>query len=164
MLAIRVTFFNISIHAPRTGSDPCRPHPSARCGKFQSTLPARGATRAASRRQSRQQFQSTLPARGATNRIVKNVIVTHEQFQSTLPARGATRPGRGDAERKTNFNPRSPHGERPPVNSQPQIFMDISIHAPRTGSDRLVDIMADVIKQFQSTLPARGATSRCSAD
>ena len=108
--ALRRAHIVISIHAPRTGSDlhstrtpsrrghfnPRSPHGerltrlmmARRHGPFQSTLPARGATRAASRRQSRQQFQSTLPARGAT-------------FLNQ-----AGQPG------GKNFNPRSPHGER----------------------------------------------------
>ena len=34
--------------------------------KFQSTLPARGATRGKERKTHRKEFQSTLPARGAT--------------------------------------------------------------------------------------------------
>ena len=58
-----------------------------------------------------------------------------EKFQSTLPARGATRKG---------------------IQLQP--VQDISIHAPRTGSDQGFKFRGidDVI--FQSTLPARGAT------
>ena len=34
----------------------------------------------------------------------------------------------------------------------------ISIHAPRTGSDNGVELEDDATKEFQSTLPARGAT------
>ena len=34
----------------------------------------------------------------------------------------------------------------------------ISIHAPRTGSDDISAIAKDKYNQFQSTLPARGAT------
>ena len=57
----------ISIHAPRTGSDSAVPMVSTTVSAFQSTLPARGATRAAHHVQQPVQFQSTLPARGATN-------------------------------------------------------------------------------------------------
>ena len=35
----------------------------------------------------------------------------------------------------------------------------ISIHAPREGGDREVFFMSNIDKQFQSTPPARGATS-----
>ena len=79
------------------------------------------------------------------------------QFQSTLPARGATRVADGcpcnpkdfnprspHGERPflmllmldcNNFNPRSPHGERLVVGTAVNTAMLISIHAPRTGSD-----------------------------
>ncbi len=124
---------------------------------FQSTLPARGATAVAAlmiavngisihaprtgsdrrshqRRTSRRRFQSTLPARGATQRRTSRR--RKQRFQSTLPARGATR--------------------------RPNIVLcakpDISIHAPRTGSDALEKIGTKPADSFQSTLPARGAT------
>ena len=81
--------------------------------KFQSTLPARGATgRLSPSQPDLGKFQSTLPARGATTvQAVKSglspisihapregsdlqpfvVFSQKQQFQSTLPARGATR-------------------------------------------------------------------------
>ena len=89
----------------------------------------------------------------------------------------------------TNFNPRSPHGERhssaPANTSPPGISIHaprtgsdytallppssqwISIHAPRTGSDVCDSVLNSVDSLFQSTLPARGATFgilRCVAD
>ena len=81
----------------------------------------------------------------------------------------------------TDFNPRSPHGERPGRFVAAIYEFVISIHAPRTGSDNQAraharkgkisihaprtgsddDIMhylqANIA--FQSTLPARGATA-----
>ena len=104
-------------------------------------------------------------------------------FQSTLPARGATR-GSGDWQndhqdfnprsphgerqncpplhqnRLQHFNPRSPHGERRKLMEQIGRFYDISIHAPRTGSDPADGIGKSLLLGFQSTLPARGATSQ----
>ena len=56
------------------------------------------------------QFLSTLPARGATN--IGLYVVDSVEFLSTLPARGAT------------FPP-----------ARPAPVLDISIHAPREGSD-----------------------------
>ena len=149
----------ISIHAPRTGSDksPCsRP---LETGRFQSTLPARGATRNDDviRRQ-HLQFQSTLPARGATwilaFRLCASLI-----FQSTLPARGATHRRGLVGTDPGNFNPRSPHGERLNVDFLPPHGGSISIHAPRTGSDKVEDCKNAAANAFQSTLPARGATA-----
>ena len=145
---------HISIHAPRTGSDGGKPcttssftnfNPRSPHGerliyvdgndvenKFQSTLPARGATvRVADRQESKifqstlpargatitdclsrttSRFQSTLPARGATTWCSSKLCTA--EFQSTLPARGATRRFRPVGSRRQYFNPRSPHGER----------------------------------------------------
>ena len=102
---------------------------------FQSTLPAWGATAARSYAEAwRIEFQSTLPAWGATLRFAFSRVVSMV-FQSTLPAWGATylilvarilraisihapRMGSDVAANNafnalsSNFNPRSPHGER----------------------------------------------------
>ena len=109
----RESAHRISIHAPCTGSDArsCR----TRCfppKRFQSTLPARGATRARARTAVRKGFQSTLPARGATS--------FHPR------AAGIAR----------HFNPRSLHGERHTRFCTNVISVTISIHAPCTGSDQ----------------------------
>ena len=191
---------------------------------FQSTLPARGATRTTRLTRCSPTFQSTLPARGATKHRLsydsQGYISIHaprtgsdgyrrawrrrvQAFQSTLPARGATPRQRLHCPRGTDFNPRSPHGERQLPNQAglaPGKFQStlpargatrwrkggvpqalISIHAPRTGSDhtsarerlrgdhfnprsphgeRLVCRMVGIKHpdEFQSTLPARGAT------
>ena len=124
-------------------------------------------------------------------------------FQSTLPARGATRRRNTPRFCQSDFNPRSPHGERPGANAHQErdlIFQStlpargatmpeafsviweevisihaprtgsdaegaaappvgiISIHAPRTGSDRYRPSRPAASATFQSTLPARGAT------
>ena len=75
------------------------------------------------------------------------------------PRTGCDDPTKKGKKGNNNFNPRSPHGERH-IGLQPrQRIAVISIHAPRTGSDgnRLSDGHAC---EFQSTLPARGATLR----
>ena len=81
----------------------------------------------------------------------------------------------------SNFNPRSPHGERRNQAGLVPPAERISIHAPRTGSDggvwiagamskdfnprsphgerRRLDEVESVSRLFQSTLPARGATA-----
>ena len=124
--------------------------------KFQSTLPARGATsgvgdplfnwrisihapRTGSDYHARKAalltyaFQSTLPARGATLRVPSFLLT--QPFQSTLPARGATLQRQHIAAGIPHFNPRSPHGERPCSARRCGLLRPISIHAPRTGSD-----------------------------
>ena len=79
-----------------------------------------------------------------------------------------------------DFNPRSPHGERLTRLTRARWHGPISTHAPRTGSDAMVDALPvltvhfnprsphgerhlylgkhDWLKTFQPTLPARGAT------
>ena len=108
----RIKALDISIHAPRTGSDVWQTCLANGCQIFQSTLPARGATMQYFEENGRSvKFQSTLPARGATSAccacITSSAISIHAPrtgsdieirlltsasatFQSTLPARGAT--------------------------------------------------------------------------
>ena len=79
----------ISIHAPRAGSDFGERATALRPYKFQSTLPVRGATEQGGYRSA---------ADGG--------------FQSTLPVRGATTSRRRKYAQYAYFNPRSPCGER----------------------------------------------------
>ena len=125
----------ISIHAPRAGSDTALNSLRIPWRLFQSTLPVRGAT--------------------LTNDTATEAAVL---FQSTLPVRGATSFRPVTCHRILYFNPRSPCGERPiyddltakysrfqstlPVRGAtgrlPLLQADdpeISIHAPRAGSD-----------------------------
>ena len=171
----------ISIHAPRTGSDsapafapdaaehfnPRSPHgerpeddiEDSRLWVFQSTLPARGATRNSPLSPSLGKFQSTLPARGATLRSI--LMMTLILFQSTLPARGATTrrrsqqcgqapfqstlPARGATLHHClllmellHFNPRSPHGERPAHTTSISGLNDFNPRSPH--GERLVPL------------------------
>ena len=149
---------NISIHAPRTGSDivaldilnkmndfnPRSPHGERHrrlaefCYRtqFQSTLPARGATGRITRTERHASISIHAPRTGSDDRASK-VASCRARFQSTLPARGATFIILVTWGLEQYFNPRSPHGERP---SPPQ--------------------SAENPPAFQSTLPARGATYR----
>ena len=60
--------------------------------------------------------------------------------------------------KRLNFNPRSPHGERPCDLELFTCDFHISIHAPRMGSDVRPDLRNSSPSLFQSTLPAWGAT------
>ena len=124
----------ISIHAPREGSDKGNLGNYLPDVKFQSTLPVKGATQAVQR--SRQVchisihapregsdtgiaaaadcciiFQSTLPVKGATLNMAR-IMSASSLFQSTLPVKGATK-----------------------LDDKTKGYDDISIHAPREGSD-----------------------------
>ena len=124
---------------------------------FQSTLPARGATTfplAYPRRirdfnprsphgerpfvflirRIRQRISIHAPRTGSDANI-HNFCPFFSTFQSTLPARGATYRQLKTIYQQRDFNPRSPHGERPTPAIIAPAAEDISIHAPRTGSD-----------------------------
>ena len=100
----------ISIHAPRTGSDDYLCGLSDNPQDFNPRSPhgeRHGTVRLFAMWTL---FQSTLPARGATN--ADSLHPGDVEFQSTLPARGATK-----------------------VGWVRRLWLQISIHAPRTGSD-----------------------------
>ena len=124
--------------------------------EFQSTLPARGATLLVNGLWHDQIFQSTLPARGATQsghkRFLQSGISIHAPRTGSDPALSRTCSLAG------HFNPRSPHGERLLLSGREALLDLISIHAPRTGSDVQSPENLCPSAQFQSTLPARGAT------
>ena len=103
----------ISIHAPRTGSDPPICYNISR----------------------RKGISIHAPRTGSDGFPASPAILTH-----------------------SNFNPRSPHGERLWTSFRASPQCTISIHAPRTGSDEVFTVKSQDIKTFQSTLPARGAT------
>ena len=146
----------ISIHAPRTGSDGGDDRALRTAPLFQSTLPARGATIHPMQLDAPRHISIHAPRTGSDENGA-HVGDPSSLFQSTLPARGATvisytpsvpaiisihAPRTGSdiatlphAYKHPNFNPRSPHGERP-------VFTLTRLR----------------LWLFQSTLPARGAT------
>ena len=122
-------------------------------------------------------FQSTLPARGATFYHRKWRILFRNFNPRSLHGERHNNSVRRAVQ--NNFNPRSLHGERPrPAPGRLKLLCisihapctgsdaselqqssptGISIHAPCTGSDFLLCVQRRLF-QFQSTLPARGAT------
>ena len=134
MESIRANGLLISIHAPREGRDVGRATVERVCVEFQSTRPARGATRARKTRASGKRFQSTRPARGATTMWISPPMPPRISIH-------APREGR-------DLSPRSTSGRSG----------RISIHAPREGRDEDGTIFDSWNSEFQSTRPARGAT------
>ena len=123
----------ISIHAPHTGSDPTMGASSTMSIDFNPRSPYGERRRQLPMSAASTIFQSTLPIRGATNdEWAKNTAL---QFQSTLPIRGATT-----------------------WHEYGYAALDISIHAPHTGSDYALFSTNPNDRKFQSTLPIRGAT------
>ena len=145
----------ISIHAPRTGSDTAAATRGGKAQKFQSTLPARGATRTWIAITFTTAFQSTLPARGATRCFSSTCIAIAISIHAPRTGSDAFQPPRAAAAQ--NFNPRSPHGERPGDSrrsSSPSNFNPRSPHGERPIDEKIIS----ALEKFQSTLPARGAT------
>ena len=81
-------------------------------------------------------FQSTLPARGATPREICEPVPVPISIHA--PRTGSdVRRVRLPCAGRAYFNPRSPHGERRFRPEPVAPTQDISIHAPRTGSDQI---------------------------
>ena len=128
-------------------------------------------------------FQSTLPVGGATSQVDRPCLVVMD-FNPRSP--WGERPYQVSVSMVPgDFNPRSPWGERPgqpitdcihrifqstlpvggatPTETVQLWWGNISIHAPRGGSDKLpVWLGVKLIKEFQSTLPVGGATAQVS--
>ena len=148
--------YHISIHAPHAGSDANDNIIQAGTYDFNPRSPCGERPTSNYKRLATGRFQSTLPMRGATSnpRFDWHAWV----FQSTLPMRGATPGYRRQTRPGCDFNPRSPCGERH-GNDVLLTVRDISIHAPHAGSDQGHTDLVGWVIVFQSTLPMRGATT-----
>ena len=126
---------------------------------FQSTLPARGATRLRRDRQRHRPISIHAPREGSDAEL-HAVDAAFQLFQSTLPARGAT-PDFFVVRLAHDISIHAPReGSDADGDDCRLLILRISIHAPREGSDaREVEIVRAGFL-FQSTLPARGATDR----
>ena len=101
---------------------------------FQSTLPARGATKGQQeRKKDHKNFNPRSPHGERHGRVLEadalTIISIHaprtgSDFACVFPPLNAL-----------HFNPRSPHGERQYFSGFKTLNIGISIHAPRTGSD-----------------------------
>ena len=124
----------ISIHAPLAGSDfPCG-RDGQRDSDFNPRSPCGERPRSGSRRADIHRISIHAPLAGSddTQLIYAHI---HCKFQSTLPLRGATfLPGQR-LWQDSNFNPRSPCGERLKIILNTHFSVMISIHAPLAGSD-----------------------------
>ena len=122
----------ISIHAPRTGSD-------------------HGNRRACARR-----FISIHAPRTGSDAVGREPRKT-ETISIHAPRTGSDTACWATAPSRSNFNPRSPHGERPGESSISSQLSQFQSTLPARGATLLVNgLWHDQI--FQSTLPARGAT------
>ena len=82
-------------------------------------------------------FQSTLPAWGETICLFRRYLARAKGFQSTLPAWGETGNHLREKPARSDFNPLSPHGERPagpPAEPPTPYFNPLSPHGERPVS------------------------------
>ena len=147
----------ISIHAPREGGDRLTVSCQLSSTRFQSTPPARGATTISTSTISGKAFQSTPPARGAT--ATYNGLSDLPEISIHAPREGGDTDGRPDRRHEPYFNPRPPRGGRRPDGQAVMRHFAISIHAPREGGDWSNSTWDAANIKFQSTPPARGATT-----
>ena len=149
-----------------------------RVNAFQPTLPARGATRYHFFRRLSNVISTHAPRTGSdgitpgkdTNMNISthaprtgsdkdaNWLARLVKISTHAPRTGSDTMFGGRQSSLWNFNPRSPHGERPSLSAR-NYAPCISTHAPRTGSDTGSASAWVQTAQFQPTLPARGATS-----
>ena len=122
---------------------------------FQSTLPAKGATSTSIASMPNDFFQSTLPAKGATRAC--KALPLDDNLSIHAPREGSDTSTLSHQYVRYTFNPRSPRRERrlprlPPLRRHP-----FNPRSPRR--ERLTKALDSLGGyNFQSTLPAKGAT------
>ena len=142
---------SISIHAPRTGSDtsthttpnclgnfnPRSPH-GERLGinhqqlgacRFQSTLPARGATAVNGKKYATGEISIHAPRTGSDLQGLRTVFA-RRTISIHAPRTGSDRESEKGFGKATNFNPRSPHGERPSSDSVGALTVNFNPRSP----------------------------------
>ena len=125
----------ISIHAPRGGSDrPIGTRHTLLCHNFNPRSPW-GERHSEIYKIKRSLFISIHAPRGGSDRHIYVVPRNLNGFQSTLPVGGATSEEHRRSTVNSDFNPRSPWGERRRPAAAASATEAISIHAPRGGSD-----------------------------
>ena len=118
----------ISTHAPRTGSDAIFPQ-QAVLGSISTHAPRTGSDDVVVGPRLFLNISTHAPRTGSDQMMTDTCWM--DAFQPTLPARGATdlrRPSAGGG--RDYFNPRSPHGERPPADSHTAGAADFNPRSP----------------------------------
>ena len=106
-------YLHISIHAPRTGSDGFLEQPLCPADIISIHAPRTGSDAIFARRMMYASlFQSTLPARGATIRADCYAVISYADFNPRSPHGERPLLAMAKGKKHIDFNPRSPHGER----------------------------------------------------
>ena len=155
---IIVTGPRISIHAPREGGDKTDDDIRPRIRKFQSTPPARGGDDFPEKSCIFIDISIHAPREGGDGKFTENKNAGKDF--NPRPPRGGRHRYRLQCLVHLYFNPRPPRGGRPGYQYEDLRLTVISIHAPREGGDWLSTRGRKSLELFQSTPPARGATSQ----
>ena len=110
MLIILVTWGLISIHAPRTGSDPPNSCDSVRAFFISIHAPRTGSDKVKQVHAGTKHISIHAPRTGS-DRISAGLLSSAQDFNPRSP-HGERRPCKSAMRRRKYFNPRSPHGER----------------------------------------------------
>ncbi len=147
---------DISIHAPRTGSDDVAADMVRQSPDFNPRSPH------GERRPDVRQYTSAYIISIHAPRMGSDAGFARDDSQASIsihaPRMGSDARAAIWLPTSTNFNPRSPHGERRRRAGLQPHRVRISIHAPRMGSDDAAPAAPEKPAKFQSTLPAWGAT------
>ena len=149
---------DISIHAPRTGSDFARLGGVLRPTRISIHAPRTGSD-ACHKRDVETEYISIHAPRTGSDPLLQLLPHWKKSISIHAPRTGSDFCRRLPAPRGQYFNPRSPHGERLRIcrsNGGRKYFNPRSPH----GERRRILITQRPGKAFQSTLPARGATVR----
>ena len=172
------TFVEISIHAPRTGSDSTVIVSSIGWGKISIHAPRTGSDGGFGQGDAIEAISIHAPRTGSDwddiNKAYSVYISIHaprtgsdgEQYATTsyvdisihAPRTGSDPFPKVRRAEHDYFNPRSPHGERPIVISLPICSAVFQSTLPARGATTWITKSRKRTK-FQSTLPARGATT-----
>ena len=125
--------WHISIHAPRTGSDKGKLYTVALLHHFNPRSPHGERLHWDRPKTSGKGISIHAPRTGSDKTSGKGERLG-KNFNPRSP-HGERLVKNDSMGRDHNFNPRSPHGERHPARIIWHMALDISIHAPRTGSD-----------------------------
>ena len=129
---------DISIHAPRMGSDQVRLVSRQSLKDFNPRSPDGERPNQLLTNPSSQGISIHAPRMGSDAGLALGGD-TWPHISIHAPRMGSDSRGAHRAEDHRNFNPRSPDGERPSGRRLPDRRQPISIHAPRMGSDSSIN-------------------------
>ena len=160
---IGLSSIKISIHAPREGGDHDAVPVLRHHLPFQSTPPARGATRTSTReRKKRMDFNPRPPRGGRLGLSVLHRCIDRISIHAPREGGDVYLPS-GYLSDRVNFNPRPPRGGRRHLINFHIAISTFQSTPPARGATHNFFLVA-CHKTFQSTPPARGATADDAAD